>query len=132
MNIWLIIFALLPEMVRIKSFSENVVIVSVANSNSTLGTPWTIAHGIPLSMGFSSEEYWSGLPFPHLGNLPDPGIEHEPPTLAGRFFTIEPPEQPVREYEKAFTKQGIDANVRYYQIPLVLFGQRYNKILFIF
>ena len=97
MKIWLIIFALLPEMVRIKSFSENVVIVSVANSNSILGTPWTIAHGIPLSMGFSSEEYWSGLPFPHLGNLPDPGIEHEPPTLAGRFFTIEPPEQLFRE-----------------------------------
>ena len=41
-------------------------------------------------MGFSRQEYWSGLPFPPLGNLPDPGIEPtspESPTLAGGFFT---------------------------------------------
>ena len=38
-------------------------------------TPWTIAYQAPLSMGFSRQEYWSGLPFPSLGDLPDPGIE---------------------------------------------------------
>ena len=38
-------------------------------------TPWTIAHQAPLSMVFSKQEYWSGLPFPPPGNLPDPGIE---------------------------------------------------------
>ena len=37
--------------------------------------PWTIAHQDPLSMGFSRQEYWSGLPFPSLGDLSDPGIE---------------------------------------------------------
>ena len=38
-------------------------------------TPWTVAHQAPLSMGFSRQEYWSGLPFPSPGNLPDPGID---------------------------------------------------------
>ena len=37
--------------------------------------PWTAARQAPLSMGFSAQEYWSGLPFPPPGNLPDPGIE---------------------------------------------------------
>ena len=37
-------------------------------------TPWTVAHQDPLSMGFSRHEYWSGLPFPSPGDLPDPGI----------------------------------------------------------
>ena len=37
---------------------------------------WTIAHQAPLSMEFSRQEYWSGLPFPTPGHLPDPGIEH--------------------------------------------------------
>ena len=39
------------------------------------GNPWTVAHQAPLSMEFSRKEYWSGLPFPFPGNLPDPGIE---------------------------------------------------------
>ena len=38
-------------------------------------TPWTVAHQVPLSLGFSRREYWSGLPFPSLGDLPDSGIE---------------------------------------------------------
>ena len=38
-------------------------------------TPWTVAHKAPPSMGFSRQEYWSGLPFPSPGDLPDPGIE---------------------------------------------------------
>ena len=50
---------------------------------------WTIARQAPLSMGFSRQEYWSGLPFPPPGDLPDPGIEPVSlisPALAGRFF----------------------------------------------
>ena len=53
-------------------------------------TPWTIDHQAPLSMGFSRQEYWSGLPCPPPGDLPDPGIEPsslKSPELAGRFFT---------------------------------------------
>ena len=44
-------------------------------------TPWTIAYQAPPSMGFSRQEYWSGLPFPSPGDLPDPGINPGSPTL---------------------------------------------------
>ena len=44
-------------------------------------TPWTIAYQAPPSMGFSRQEYWSGLPFPSPGDLPDPGIEPRSPAL---------------------------------------------------
>ena len=44
-------------------------------------TPWTVAYQTPLSVEFSSQEYWSGLPFPSPGDLPDPGIEPRSPTL---------------------------------------------------
>ena len=57
-------------------------------------TPWTVDCLAPLSLGFSRQEYWSGLPCPPPGNLPDPGIESESPALAGRFFTTEPPGKP--------------------------------------
>ena len=42
-----------------------------------LATPWTVAHQAPMSMAFSRQEYWSGLPFPSPGDLPDPGIKQE-------------------------------------------------------
>ena len=53
-------------------------------------TLWTLACQVPLSMGFSRQEYWSGLPCPPPEDLPDPGIELESltsPALAGGFFT---------------------------------------------
>ena len=58
-------------------------------------TPWTVAHQAPLSVGFSRQEYWSMLPFPPPGDLPDPGIE---PTsaLESRFFTTESPGKPLK------------------------------------
>ena len=54
-------------------------------------TPWTIACWVPLFMGVSSQEYWSGLPFPSPGDLPNPGTEPASPVLAGEFLTTEPP-----------------------------------------
>jgi len=57
------------------------------------GTSWTVAPQALLSMGFSRQEYWSGLPCPPPGDLPDPGIEPvslPSPALAGRFFTAVP------------------------------------------
>ena len=53
----------------------------VAKSCPTLSTPWTVAHQAPLSMGFSRQEYWSGLPFPSPGDLPSPGREPGSPAL---------------------------------------------------
>ena len=59
-----------------------------------LSTAQTIAHQAPLFMGFPGQEYWSGLPFPSLGDLPNPGIKPESPALTGGFFTTEPPGKP--------------------------------------
>jgi len=57
-------------------------------------TPWTAAYQAPLSMGFFWQEYWSGLPFPSPGDLPDPGIEPRSPTLQADALTSKPPEKP--------------------------------------
>ena len=54
-------------------------------------TPWTAAYQASLSMGFSRQEYWSGLPFPSPGDLPNPGIEPRSPTLQADALTSEPP-----------------------------------------
>ena len=51
-------------------------------------TPWTVAHQAPPSMGFSRQEYWSGLPFPSPGDLPNPGIEPGSPALQTDAFTV--------------------------------------------
>ena len=51
-------------------------------------TPWTAAYQAPLSMGFSRQEYWSGLPFPSPGDLPDPGNQTWVSHIVGRHFTV--------------------------------------------
>ena len=57
-------------------------------------TPWTAAQQAPQSMGFSRQEYWSGLPFPSPGDLPNPGIEPGSPALGADALTSEPPGKP--------------------------------------
>ena len=77
----------------IATFSQNSQAPGSAQMFSPVGLlviPWTVAHQIPLSMGFSSQEYWSGLPFAPPVNLSNAEIETESlisPALAGRFFT---------------------------------------------
>ena len=61
-------------------------------------TSWSVARQVPLSMEFFRQEYWSRLPFPTPGNLPDPKIKPaslSSPALAGRFFTTVPPVKPI-------------------------------------
>ena len=58
-------------------------------------TPWTVAYKGPLSMGFSRQEYWSGLPFPSPGDLPNPGIEPGSPALQVDALLSEPPGKPM-------------------------------------
>ena len=90
---------------------------SVAQSCPALRGPMNyIARQAPLSVGFSRQEYWSGLPFPPPGDLPDPGIEPRSPTVAGRFFTTEPPWKPIFLY--AFSKY-------YYQAGYPPWSSRY-------
>ena len=57
-------------------------------------TPWTVAYQAPPSMGFSRQECWSGLPFPSLGDLPNPGIEPRSPAFQADALTSEPPGKP--------------------------------------
>ena len=63
---------------------------SVVQPRLTLVTQRTVARQVPLCMGFPRQEYWSGLPLPPPGDLPDPGIEPLCPALASQFFTAEP------------------------------------------
>ena len=58
-------------------------------------TPWTVAHQGPSSMGFSRQEYWTGVPFPSPEDLPDPGIEPGSPALQADALTSEPPGKPM-------------------------------------
>ena len=57
-------------------------------------TSWTVAYQPSPSMGFSRQEYWSGLPFPSPGDLPDPGIEPKSPALEADALTSEPSGKP--------------------------------------
>ena len=66
----------------------------VAQSRLTLCDPWTLAHQAPPSMGFSRQEYWSGLPFPSAGDLPNPGIKPRSPTLQADALTSAPAGKP--------------------------------------
>ena len=67
--------------------SESVSCSVVSNS----ATPWTVAHQAPLTMEFSRQEYWSGLPCPSPGDLPDPGIKPGSPVLQVDSLPAEPP-----------------------------------------
>ena len=60
--------------------------------------PWTVAYQAPPSMEFSRQDYWSGLPFPSPGDLPDPGIEPGSPTLQADALPSEPPEKPYSSH----------------------------------
>ena len=66
------------------------VVVQLLSHIQLFATPWTVAHQAPLSMGFYSQEYWSGLLFPAAGDLPKLGIKPKSlmsPALASEFFT---------------------------------------------
>ena len=67
---------------------------------------WTVARQAPRPVGFSKQEYWSGLPFPPPGDLPNPGIKAASPALAGRFFTAEPPGKPVEITSLSICSRG--------------------------
>ena len=62
--------------------------------------PGTVAHQAPLSMEFSRQEYWSGLPFPSPGDLPHPGIKASSPALWEDSLLSEPPEKPISSSQR--------------------------------
>ena len=65
----------------------------------TLCDPWMVARQAPLFMGFSKQEYWSELPFPSPGDLPDPGIKPGSPALQVDSLPSEPPGKPKTQME---------------------------------
>ena len=70
-------------------------------SLSVFTTPWTVAHQAPLSiLEFSRQEYWSGLPFPSSGYLPDPGIKPQSPALQADALPPEPSGKPQKGQER--------------------------------
>ena len=69
---------------------RNEICCCLVTMSDSFVTPWTVVHQAPLSMGFPRQEYWSGLPFPSLEDLPDPGIQPSSPALGGRFLTTDP------------------------------------------
>ena len=70
-------------------------------------TPWTVAYQAPPSLGFSRQEYWSGLPFPSPGDLPNPGIEPGSPVLQADALPSEPPGKSTREVTRRSQKVGV-------------------------
>ena len=73
-------------------------VLSHSVGSDSLWTPWTIAFQAPPSMGFSRREYWSGLPCPPPGDLPDPGIISRSPTLQVDSLLSELPGKPIWDY----------------------------------
>ena len=72
------------------SLGDGVYVLSRFSHVLLFVTLWTVARQAPLSMGFSRQEYWNGLPFPPPGDLPDPRIEPMTPTLQASSFLSEP------------------------------------------
>ena len=86
-------------------------------------TPSSVAHQAPLPVGFPRQEYWSGLPFPPSGDLPNPGIELVSPALAGGRFTTEPPGKSLKvlagknkQTNKQNTKNHMNRLVYFFKI----------------
>ena len=91
-----------------------------------IATSQTIAHQAPLSMGFSRQKCWSGLPFPSPGDLPDPGMEPTAPALAGGFFTTELPRKLTFPYPHlVFTT--LSAMIRSVCLPYLLVSASQGK-----
>ena len=78
-------------------------------------SPWTVACQAPLSMEFSKQEYWSGLPFPAPGDLPHPGIKPRSPALQADSLPSEPPGKPQTVYSTTKTN-----TISFYCFDLVL------------
>ena len=74
-------------------------------------TPWTVAYQASPSMEISRQEYWSGLPFPSPGDLPDPGIEPGSPELQADALTSEPPGKSVYMYYMFFIHSFADEHL---------------------
>ena len=86
--------------------------LSCSSCARLFATPWTVTHQAPLSVGYTRQECWSGLPCPLPGGLPNPGMEPEPmslmsPALTGRFFTTRKQKQSRSVMSDSSRSQGL-------------------------
>ena len=88
-------------------------------------TPWTVAHQTPPSVGFSRQEYWSGLPFPSPGDLPNPGIEPRSSALQEDSLPSEPTGKPVKTNIQTQTQEKYC-----HQIEFAFPSQLWTALLF--
>ena len=83
-------------MVRTFKFNSLTCVLTDFNHVQLFATPWTVAHQAPVVMEFPRQEYWSGLPFPSPGDLPDPGIEPTFPALQADSLPLSHQGSPYR------------------------------------
>ena len=88
--------------------------------------PWTVAHQAPMSMGFSRQEYWSGLPFLSPEDLPNPGIEPRSPSLQADSLTSEPPGKP-----QLLSYWSLNVCVHYTVLSVVHYQIKFSKHVFL-
>ena len=100
--------------------------VCIIQSSLSLCSSWIVACQTPLSMEFSRQEYWSGLPIPSPGNLPNAGMGHGPYT-EGRFFTIWTTRKAL-PFTSASTKKKSLSWSLYFIIVLVLFTVFFHRL----
>ena len=94
-NLWKVIrFILGPEGGTFIMGLKTEVKVKSLSHVQLFRNPWTVAHQLPLSVEFSRQEYWSGLPFPSPGDLPDPGIKPRSPALQADSLSSKPSGKP--------------------------------------
>ena len=84
-------------------------------------TPWTVAYQAPLSMGFSRQECWSGLPFPSPGDLPNPGIEPRSPALRADALPSEPPGKPMTNLDNILKSRDITLPTKVHLVKAMVF-----------
>ena len=93
-------------------FKKHICLLFSCSVVSDSATPRTVTHQAPLSMGFSRQEYWSGVPFPSPGDLPDPGIKPKFPPQTGGFFTTGSPGKPMCRHEHSTAQNFIPELLR--------------------
>ena len=86
-------------------------------------TPWTVAYQAPLSMGFSRQEYWSGLPFPSPGSRPNPGIKPRSPAFQANALPSEPSGKPF--VTVVITILSVSVHIPVSIILITVFGAKF-------
>ena len=107
-------FSIMKVKVKVKSLSRV----------QLFATPWTVAYQASLSIGFSRQQCWSGLPFPSPGDLPDPGLEPGSPTLQADTLPSESPGKPV-----LYNKTLLFIHPIYTTLPLLIPNSQFFPFL---